>query len=99
MTATTFNPLIPLIDAGDLEAAGIERRQAEAIASKLIDAATAELGDLATKTDLRDAIGALRSEMRWMFGFIEVVMVRQQDDEGLFDDESARGQLACASPG
>ena len=96
MTATTFNPLTA---ARDLEAAGIERQQAEAIASKLLDTATAERGDLATKTDRRDAIRALRSKMRWLFGFIEVVMVRQQDDEGLFDDESARGQLACASPG
>lgn len=57
MTATSFNPLAA---ACDLEAAGIERRQVEAIASQLRDAATAERADLATKTDLA-------SEMRWMF--------------------------------
>ena len=66
MTATTFNPLAT---ARELEAAGIERRQAEAIAEGMREAAdavaNAERGDLATKADL----AALRSEMRWMFGF------------------------------
>ena len=66
MTATSFNPLAA---ARDLEAAGLERQQAEAIASQLRDAATAEREDLVTKTDLANAIGSLRSEMRWMFGF------------------------------
>ena len=50
-------------------------RSAEAIASKLLDAATAERGDLATKTDLRDATDALRSEMRWMFGFQAALII------------------------
>ena len=53
MTATTFNPLAT---ARPLEAAGIERRQAEAIAEGMRDAAdaaaSAERGDLATKADL-----------------------------------------------
>ena len=66
MTATTFNPLAA---ARDLEAAGVERRQAEAIAEGMRQAAdaaaNAERADLATKADL----AALRSEMRWMFGF------------------------------
>ena len=66
MTATSFNPLTA---ARDLEAAGIERQQAEAIASQLRDAATAEREDLVTKTDLTNAIAGLRSDMRWMFGF------------------------------
>ena len=79
MTATTFNPLAA---ARDLEAAGIERRQAEAIAEGMRQAADAaagaDRGDLATKADLAGfatkadlyrEIGALRSEMRWMFGF------------------------------
>ena len=75
MTATTFNPLEA---ARDLEAAGIERRQAEAIAEGMRQAAGADRADLATKTDLAHfatkadlyrEIGALRSEMRWMFGF------------------------------
>ena len=79
MTATTFNPLAT---ARPLEAAGIERRQAEAIAEGMRDAAdaaaSAERGDLATKADLADfatkadlhrEIGILRSELRWMLGF------------------------------
>ncbi len=75
MTATTFNPLAT---ARSLEAAGIERRQAEAIAEGMRDAAdaaaSAERGDLATKADLagfatKADLAALRSEMRWMFGF------------------------------
>ena len=75
MTATTFNPLAA---ARDLEAAGIERKQAEAIAEGMREAAdaaaNAERGDLATKADLaafatKADLAALRSEMRWMFGF------------------------------
>ena len=68
MTATTFNPLAA---ARDLEAAGIERRQAEAIAEGMREAAdaaaNADRGDLATKADLADL--ATKAEMRWMFGF------------------------------
>ncbi len=68
MTATTFNPLAT---ARALEAAGIERRQAEAIAEGMRDAAdaaaNAERADLATKADLVPL--ATKAEMRWMFGF------------------------------
>jgi len=68
MTATTFNPLAA---ARDLEAAGIERRQAEAIAEGMREAAdaaaNADRADLATKADLADL--ATKAEMRWMFGF------------------------------
>ena len=60
MTATTFNPLAT---ARELEAAGIERRQAEAIAEGMREAAdaaaSAERGDLAhfaTKADLYRAL-------------------------------------------
>ena len=53
MTATTFNPLAT---ARDLEAAGVERRQAEAIAERMRQAAdvaaNAERADLATKAGL-----------------------------------------------
>ena len=70
MTATTFNPLAA---ARNLEAAGVERRQAEAIAEEMREAADAAAGadraDLATKADLHWEIGTLRSEMRWMFAF------------------------------
>ena len=62
MPATTFNPLTT---ARNLEAAGIERRQPEAIAEALRDAAIADHDELATKADL----AALRSEVRWMLGF------------------------------
>ena len=68
MTATTFNPLAT---ARDLEAAGIERKQAEAIAEGMREAAdaaaNAERGDLATKAGLAEL--ATKAEMRWMFGF------------------------------
>ena len=70
MTATTFNPLAA---ARNLEAAGVERRQAEAIAEEMREAADAAAGadraDLATKADLHREIGTLCSEMRWMFAF------------------------------
>ena len=49
MTATTFNPLAA---ARDLEAAGIERRQAEAHAEVLRQAVTADRDEFATKADL-----------------------------------------------
>ena len=49
-----------------LEAAGIERRQAEAHAEALRDAATADHDGLATIAEL----AAFRSEVRWMVGFL-----------------------------
>ena len=82
MTAATFDTLTA---ARDLEAAGVERRQAEAIAGAVHQAAGADRADLATKADLAEVraelsnfatkadlhreIGTLRSEMRWMFAF------------------------------
>ena len=89
MTATAFNPLAT---AHELEASGIERRQAEAIAEGMRQAADAaagaDRGDLATKADLAELradldalrketkadlhreIGTLRSELRWILGFL-----------------------------
>ena len=69
VTPTTFNPLTA---ARDLEDAGFERRQAEAIATVVAH------GDerAATKADLDAAIGAVRSElaiMRWDVGIQSAV--------------------------
>ena len=85
MAATAFNPLAT---AHELEATGIERRQAEAIAEGMRQAADAAAGadraDLATKADLANfatkadlyrEIGTLRSEMRWMFGFQAAIIL------------------------
>ena len=51
MTASTFDALGA---ARDLEAAGIERRQAEAIAEGMRRAAGADHAELATKADLAE---------------------------------------------
>ena len=56
MTASTFDALSA---ARDLEAAGIERRQAEAIAEGMRRAVSADRDELATKADL----AALRADM------------------------------------
>ena len=75
MNATSFDPLET---TRDLEAAGIERRQAEAIAGAMRRAATADHAELATKADVavvKADVAALRSEMRWMFGFQAAVIL------------------------
>ena len=81
MTASTFNALAA---ARDLEASGIERRQAEAIAEGMRQAAGADRAELATKADLAHfatkadlyrEIGALRSEMRWILGFLAALIL------------------------
>ena len=83
MTATTFNPLAV---ARDLKAAGIEAEHAEAIAGAVNQAAGADRADLATKADidalrketkadLHREIGTLRSELRWMLGFLAALML------------------------
>ena len=51
MTASTFDALAA---TRDLEAAGIERRQAEAIAEGMRRAAGADHAELATKADLAE---------------------------------------------
>ena len=85
MTATTFNPLAT---ARELEATGIERRQAEAIAEGMRQAADAAAGadraDLATKTDLAHfatkadlaaAIAALEARLTWRLVGIAAAIV------------------------
>ncbi len=74
MTATTFNPLAV---ARDLKAAGIEANHAEAIAEGMREAAdaAAERADLATKADLYREIGSLRSELRWILGFLAALIL------------------------
>ena len=83
MTAAAFDTLTT---ARELEAAGIERRQAQAIAEGMRQADDAAAGtdraDLATKADLAAVradlyreIGALRSEMRWIFGFQAAIIL------------------------
>ncbi len=60
--------------ARDLEEAGFERRQAEAIASAMAQAdkqAAAKADIAALKTD----IAVLRSEFRWVFGFQAAVIL------------------------
>ena len=60
MIATAFNPLDA---ARELEAAGIERRQAEAIAGAVHQAAGADRADLATKADLAGVRNELRADL------------------------------------
>ena len=83
MTTTTFNPLAV---ARDLKAAGIEAEHAEAIAGAVHQAASADRADLATKgdidalrketkADLHREIGTLRSELRWILGFLAALIL------------------------
>ena len=77
VTATSFNPLAI---ARDLEAAGMDRRQAEAVAEGMRRAATADRADLATRGDLeplatKAELATLRSEMRWMLGFLAALVL------------------------
>lgn len=70
MASTSFDTLAA---ARALEAAGVERKQAEAHADVLRQAITADRDDLATKTDLAELHDALRSELatiRWAIGLL-----------------------------
>ena len=67
--ATTFNPLEA---ARDLEAAGVERKQAEAHAEALRQAAIAGRDEFATKADLTE----LRAELRADLAGLEARMYR-----------------------
>ena len=58
MTATGFDALAA---ARDIEAAGLERAQAEAIAAAVRQAAAADRGELATKADLETGLANLRA--------------------------------------
>ena len=78
MAASTFNPLET---AHDLEAAGLERRQAEAIAEGMRRAATADRDELATKADfagLRADLAGLEGRIYralWMQGAAIAVLI------------------------
>ncbi len=74
-TATTFDPLKA---ARDLEAAGVDRRQAEAHAEALRAAAVADRDQLATKDDIRALkadIAASRTENRLALGFLGAMVL------------------------
>ena len=60
--------------ARDLEAAGFERRQAEAIASAMAQA-DKQAAAKADITALRSELAAPRSEFRWVFGFQAAVIL------------------------
>ncbi len=59
MTGSTFDSLTA---ARDLEAAGFERRQAEALANAMRDVAGADRDEFATKADLTTAVAVLRTD-------------------------------------
>ena len=65
MTASTFDALSA---ARALEAAGVERRQAEAHAEALRQAATADRDELATKADLDNLRSELRADLAGLEG-------------------------------
>lgn len=71
MSTTTFNALTT---TRDLEAAGFERKQAEALAEAMHRAATAERDELAAKADLaelRADLATLKADLYrafWMLG-------------------------------
>ena len=60
MSAATFDTLTA---ARELEAAGVERRQAEAIAEGMRRAAGADRAELATKADLAGVRDELRADL------------------------------------
>ena len=64
MTASTFNPLEA---TRKLEAAGVERRQTEAHAEALRDAAIADRDELATKTDIAGMHSRINA-LQWIIG-------------------------------
>ena len=82
MPSSTFDALTA---ARKLEAAGVERSQAEAIADQLRTAAGADLDQLATKGDLAELrlatkgdLAELRAElrmMRWAISFLAALML------------------------
>ena len=72
MTATAFDTLGIV---RDLEAAGVERRQAEAHAEAVAKAANAGHGELATKADLKAAVAELETRLTVRFVGIAVGIV------------------------
>ena len=82
MTATAFNPLAT---ARELEAAGIERRQAEAIAEGMREAADAaanadraDRADFAMKADLAAGLAGLESRMYRAFWIQAAALIGTQ---------------------
>lgn len=58
-----------------LEEAGMDRRQAEAVAEAASEAAEANRADLATKADLKSEIAALETRLTWrMVGIAGVIV-------------------------
>ena len=82
MTASTFDALGARHsrESGnrDLEAAGIERRQAEAIAEGMRRAAGADHAELATKADLAAGIAGLESRMYRAFWIQAAALIGTQ---------------------
>ena len=74
MTATPFNPLAT---ARSLEAAGIERRQAEAIAEGMREAAGADRADRADRADFatKADLAALEARLTWRLVGIAAAIV------------------------
>ncbi len=71
MTAGTFDALKA---ARELEVAGFDRRQAEAAASAMRDAAGADLGRVATKADLHKvALAIVVAKAAITFGLLKLV--------------------------
>ena len=62
------SPFDALAVVADLESAGMERRQAEAVAKAAVQAATAGRGEFATKADL--AAGLANLEARIYLAFV-----------------------------
>ena len=71
MRSSTFDALTA---ARKLEAAGVNRAHAEAIADQLRAAAGADLDELATKGDLAELRAELRM-MRWAVSFLAALML------------------------
>lgn len=71
MRSSTFDALTA---ARKLEAAGVERAHAEAIADQLRTAAGADLDELATRGDLAELRAELRM-MRWAVSFLAALML------------------------
>ena len=75
MSTATFDTLTA---ARELEAAGIERRQAEAIAEGMRRAAGADRDELATKADLAEVradLAALEARLTWRLVGIAAAIV------------------------
>ena len=73
MTAIAFDTLVA---ARDLEAAGMERRQAEAVAEVTAQAAVTGHGEMATKADIKDF--ATKTDLARLEGRLTAALARQE---------------------